>query len=213
MVNVVTPHKNTRRISYFLVKRIIDIIGSIFILILLSPMYLLIVLIIYFHSGRPILYPWKIIGFKGKPLTSWKFRTMVLDADTHKQGLINKNEMRGPVFKIKNDPRITQEGKLFRKYSMDESIQLISILKGDMSLVGPRPPLQTEWKNFNDEYKQKVSVKPGLTGLWQVSGRNRINDFDDIIAVDKNYIENWTLWLDIKILFKTIPAVFRGTGY
>jgi len=213
MTKIIQPHINTNRFSYYFIKRSIDIIGSLLLLIILFPMYLFIVLLIYFSSGLPIIYSWRVIGFKGEPINSWKFRTMTHDAEKRKQKLLDKNEMNGPVFKIKNDPRVTREGVFLRKYSIDESIQLISILKGDMSLVGPRPPLESEWNVFTDDYRKKVSVKPGLTGAWQVSGRNRINDFDDIILIDMDYIENWNLWLDIKILLKTIPAVFKGTGY
>jgi len=213
MEEFIQPHIITTRFDYYFIKRSIDIVGSLLLIIILSPMYLFIALLIFFRSGLPILYSWPIIGFKGKPITSWKFRSMVFDAEKMKSELLAKNEMNGPVFKIKNDPRITPEGKFIRKYSMDESIQLISILKGDMSLVGPRPPLQTEWTLFSENYKKKVSVTPGLTGLWQVKGRNRITAFENIFSADMYYIENWSIWLDFKILLLTIPAIFKGTGY
>jgi lipopolysaccharide/colanic/teichoic acid biosynthesis glycosyltransferase len=120
--------------------------------------------------------------------------------------------MVGPVFKIENDPRITKFGKFLRKYSLDESIQFISVIKGDMSLVGPRPAGQIEIKRYKEWQKRRLSVIPGVTGPWQVSGRNKINHFDDWVKLDFEYIDNWSLWLDIKILFKTIPAAFKGTG-
>jgi lipopolysaccharide/colanic/teichoic acid biosynthesis glycosyltransferase len=120
--------------------------------------------------------------------------------------------MEGCVFKMKEDPRITKVGKILRKYSLDELPQLWSVLKGDLSLVGPRPPLQTEIEGFADWHRRKLSVKPGLTCLWQINGRNQITDFDHWVQLDLNYIDNWSLWLDFKILLKTIPAILRGTG-
>jgi len=211
--NYVNAHINSKKLNYIFTKRIIDIVGSLILILILTPMYIWVVTTIYIRSGLPILYKWNIVGFKGKHITSWKFRTMIIDADNYKEDLLSNNEMKGPLFKIKNDPRITVEGKLFRKYSIDESIQLFSILKGNLSLVGPRPPLQSEWKNYNHKQRKKLSMKPGLTGLWQVSGRNRIDSFDAMLSLDMDYIENWNLLLDIKILFLTIPAIIKGTGY
>ena len=121
--------------------------------------------------------------------------------------------MKGPVFKIKNDPRITKVGKYLRKYSLDELPQLWSVLKGDMSLVGPRPAGPHEWAKYEEWQKRKLSVTPGMTCLWQVSGRNNISNFNEWVELDLEYIDNWTLWLDIKILFKTIPVVLKGTGH
>ena len=213
MKEIIQPHFNTTRFSYYFIKRFLDIIVSILLIIILSPMFLMMISVIFLSSGRPIIYKWLIVGFKGKLIKSYKFRTMIINADNIVDSLQKKNEMRGPIFKIKDDQRVTREGKIFRKFSMDESIQLFSILKGDMSLVGPRPPLQSEWARYNSNYKQKLTVKPGLTGLWQVSGRNRISDFDDVFSLDMEYIENWSLWLDIKILLLTIPAIIKGTGY
>lgn len=163
-------------------------------------------------STGPIFYKWKVIGKNGIPFTGLKFRTMVLNADYIKKTLLGINEMSGPVFKITKDPRITPVGKILRKYSLDELPQLFSVLKGDMSMVGPRPPLQSEYEKFNDWQKKKVSVKPGITCLWQVNGRNEIYSFDDWVKLDIEYIENQSFLLDMKILLKTIPAVLRGTG-
>ena len=163
-------------------------------------------------SVGSVLYTWNVVGKNGVPFKSWKFRTMVPNADELKITLSKKNEMVGPVFKIKDDPRITKVGLFLRKYSLDESIQFFSVLKGDMSLVGPRPAGPIELEGYKEWQKRRLSVMPGLTGPWQVSGRNKINHFDDWVRLDLKYIDNWSLWLDIKILFKTIPAAFSGTG-
>ncbi|HEY8744492.1 MAG TPA: sugar transferase, partial [Chloroflexota bacterium] len=163
-------------------------------------------------SPGPTLYRWPVVGQGGRPLVSYKFRTMVINADALKADLLAQNEMRGPVFKMKNDPRVTRIGKLLRKLSIDELPQLVSVLQGDLSLVGPRPPLQSEYRHFTPEQRRKLQVKPGLTCLWQISGRNRIVDFEEWLALDLAYIRDWNLLLDIKILLATIPAVLRGAG-
>lgn len=194
------------------IKRILDFIISFLMLLLLFPLFLIISLIIFLQDGRPILYPWKIMGQNRKPINSWKFRTMVKNADELKKELIIKNEMTGPVFKLKNDPRILPIGKFLRRFSLDELPQLFSVLKGDLSLVGPRPPLQYEYKEFDLWHRRKLSVKPGLTCLWQISGRNNISSFDEWVKLDFEYIDNWSLALDFKILLKTIPAVLSGNG-
>ena len=197
---------------YRVLKRIMDIILGIILLLFFIPIYLIIGILIKTTSVGPVFYNWNVIGKNGVSFKSWKFRTMVKDADENKIQLSHKNEMIGPVFKIKNDPRITKIGKILRKYSLDESIQFISVLKGDMSLVGPRPAGPIELDNYKEWQKRRLSVIPGITGPWQVSGRNKINHFDDWVKLDLEYIDNWSLWLDFKILLKTIPAAFRGTG-
>jgi lipopolysaccharide/colanic/teichoic acid biosynthesis glycosyltransferase len=136
----------------------------------------------------------------------------VVDADALKASLATLNEMSGPVFKIKNDPRITPLGRLLRKYSLDELPQLWSVFTGEMSLVGPRPPGAHEFERFEVWHRRKLSVKPGITCLWQVMGRNRIADFDDWVTLDLQYIDNWSLWLDLKIIAKTATTVIKGTG-
>lgn len=202
------------RLSEFdtIVKRTLDLIVSLIALLILLPILLLLIFVIYLQDGKPIFYKWKVVGYNRKSITSWKFRTMVKNADDLKEKLLDKNEMTGPMFKLSNDPRILPIGKFLRKYSLDELPQLLSVLKGDLSLVGPRPPLQSEFKEFDLWHRRKLSMKPGLTCLWQVSGRNKINDFDEWAKLDLQYIDHWSIWLDLKILLKTIPAVLSGNG-
>jgi exopolysaccharide biosynthesis polyprenyl glycosylphosphotransferase len=194
------------------VKRILDIVLSGLMLVVLSPFLLIIAILVKASSKGPIFYEWNVIGLNKKPFKSWKFRTMVPNADAMKTDLLERNEMNGPVFKIKNDPRVTKIGRILRKFSLDELPQLWSVLKGDMSLVGPRPAGPHELARYDSWHRRKLSVKPGLTCLWQVKGRNKIDDFDEWVRLDLEYIENWSLWLDFKILLKTIPVVLRGTG-
>lgn len=201
-----------RRFDYRIMKRMVDVVVSGCAILLLSPVFVAIGLAIKLNSRGPILYRWKVVGERGRLFTGYKFRTMVKDADNLKRMLTAQNEMSGPVFKMMNDPRITSVGRILRKYSLDELPQLWSVLKGDMSLVGPRPPLQSEYEQFSDYQKQKLAVKPGITCLWQVSGRNEIRNFDDWVQLDLEYINHWSLWLDVKILLRTIPSVLKGTG-
>jgi lipopolysaccharide/colanic/teichoic acid biosynthesis glycosyltransferase len=195
-----------------LIKRLIDIVISFAGLIVLAPLFAVTAVLIKLNSPGPVFYKWKILGLHKKPLTSYKFRTMIVNADSLKEDLVNNNEMSGAAFKMTRDPRITTFGRWLRKYSLDELPQLWSVLTGDLSLVGPRPPLQTEVEYYEGWHRRKLSVKPGITCLWQISGRNVINDFDEWVILDLKYIDNWSLWLDIKILFKTVFSVFKGTG-
>lgn len=197
---------------YRTVKRIFDQLSAILLLVLLVPVFLILIIIIKLSSNGPIFFKWNVVGKNGKAFTSWKFRTMVTDADTIKEILSNNNEMSGPVFKIAKDPRITKYGCFIRKYSLDELPQLWSVVKGDMSLVGPRPAGEWEWPYYEEWQRRKLSVIPGLTCLWQVNGRNTIANFDEWIKMDLQYIDNWSLLLDFKILLKTITIVFGGTG-
>lgn len=194
------------------IKRIIDITGSFIALTLFSPFMLIAAIGIWLSDGKPILYNWNVIGINKKPFRSWKFRTMIKDADKFKNDLLDKNEMEGPVFKIKDDPRILRFGKWLRKWSIDETPQLFSVLKGDMSLVGPRPAGPHELERYESWQRRKLSIKPGITCLWQVNGRNHINKFDDWVKLDLEYIDNWSLLMDLKILLKTIPSVILGKG-
>jgi len=196
-----------------LVKQLVDFFGALFLLaVTLLPM-LAIALLIKLTSRGPVLFRQKRSGLNGAPFMLYKFRTMVTNAEQFKHELEAMNEMSGPVFKVTNDPRVTRLGKFLRRYSLDELPQLWNVLRGEMSLVGPRPLPVDEVKRFNDfAHRRRLSVKPGLTCLWQISGRNKISDFKDWVRLDLEYIDNWSLWLDLKILFKTIPAVFAGTG-
>ena len=193
-------------------KKALDIVVSFVLLVLLAPVFGIIAIIIKLDSPGPIFYHWKVLGLNKHPLTSYKFRTMVENADDLKAKIEAKNEMNGIAFKMQNDPRATKVGKWLRKFSLDELPQFWSVLKGDLSLVGPRPPLQTEVEKYEGWHRRKLSVKPGITCLWQVSGRNEINDFDEWMRLDMKYIDEWSLWLDFKILFKTAWVVVRGTG-
>lgn len=193
-------------------KRMIDRVGAAFGLLLSLPIILFTALAIKLDSRGPVFFRQIRAGQNGKPFILYKFRTMGNDAEERKATLLKDNEMSGPVFKIKRDPRVTRVGKILRKYSIDEIPQFWNVLKGDMSLVGPRPPLPSEVSKYEPWQHRKLSVKPGLTCLWQVNGRNAI-DFDDWMRLDLTYIDRWSLWLDAKILVKTLPAVIRGTGH
>jgi lipopolysaccharide/colanic/teichoic acid biosynthesis glycosyltransferase len=193
-------------------KRALDFVGASFLLFLLSPLFLVLALLVKLTSPGPVLYRWRVVGRGGHPFISYKFRSMVADADRLKAELEERNEMTGPVFKLTQDPRITPAGTWMRKYSLDELPQLFSVVTGDMSLVGPRPPLVTEYERFTEYQKQKLAVKPGITCLWQVSGRNQVRDFDEWVRLDLEYIRNWSLMLDFKILLRTVCEVFAGSG-
>jgi len=197
-----------------LVKQAMDFFGALVLLILVASwLFPLIALCIKISSPGPVFFRQQRSGLNGAPFTLLKFRTMVTNAEQFKHELEAMNEMRGPVFKVTNDPRITGIGKFLRKWSLDELPQLWNVLRGEMSLVGPRPLPVDEVKQFNDfAHRRRLSVKPGLTCLWQVSGRNKISDFKDWVRLDLEYIDHWSLWLDVKILLRTIPAVFMASG-
>lgn len=196
-----------------LLKRLGDCFFSILLTLVLSPLLLLIALLIKVSSSGPVIYADNRVGLHGKCFRMYKFRTMFDGADLLKAQLMQQNEMQGPAFKMKQDPRITRVGAILRKYSLDELPQLINIFKGEMSLVGPRPPLVQEYEQYQLWHKRRLSVRPGATGLWQVSGRNEISNFDDWVKLDLQYIDQWSVWLDLVILFKTVAVVLKGTGY
>jgi lipopolysaccharide/colanic/teichoic acid biosynthesis glycosyltransferase len=182
-------------------------------LVLLSPIFFVIAVAIKLHSHGPILYPWIVLGENGRPFVGYKFRTMVPNADALKPHLQHLNERIGPVFKMRNDPRVTSIGRWLRKHSVDELPQLWSVLVGDMSLVGPRPVFATEYQKCELWQMRKLTVKPGLTCLWQLEGRSTITDFSDWARLDLHYIDTWSLWRDLAILFRTPIAVIKGTGH
>ena len=194
------------------VKRVVDVSVSGFLLIALSPLFAVLALLVKFTSRGPLFYRWLVAGKDGRPFVGYKFRSMVPDADRLKTSLLSKNEMVGPVFKLTRDPRVTPVGAWMRRYSLDELPQLFSVLKGDMSLVGPRPPLVTEYEQFTPFQKQKLAVKPGITCLWQVNGRNEVRDFDEWVRMDLEYIRDWSPGLDFRILFKTLDEIVKGSG-
>ena len=193
-------------------KRALDVAASSLLLIVLLPLFLLLAAMVKLTSPGEVFYRWLVVGQRGRPFTGYKFRSMYSNADKLKEGLEQLNEMRGPVFKLTNDPRVTPIGKWMRRYSLDELPQLYSVLKGDMSLVGPRPPLVSEYVRFTDFQKQKLAVKPGITCLWQVNGRNDVTEFDEWVKLDLDYIRRWSPRLDFWILFRTAAEVFRGSG-
>ncbi|MGD1087435.1 MAG: sugar transferase [Verrucomicrobiota bacterium] len=195
------------------IKWVMDRVGALILLLLFLPLFLLIAVAIKIASSGPIFFHQQRSGLNGAPFTLYKFRTMITNAEQFKHELEAMNEMSGPVFKVTNDPRVTRTGKFLRRYSLDEFPQLFNVLRGEMSLVGPRPLPVGEVKRFDDlAHRRRLSVKPGLTCLWQISGRNEIRDFKDWVRLDLDYIDQWSLWLDLKILLRTPAAVLRGTG-
>jgi exopolysaccharide biosynthesis polyprenyl glycosylphosphotransferase len=194
-----------------LLKRLMDIVLSLAGLIVLSPLLIAVALVIRFTSRGPVLFAQERVGMNKRLFKLYKFRSMYVDAEERRRELEHLNEMDGPVFKIKNDPRVTPVGRFIRKTSIDELPQLLNVLLGQMSLVGPRPPLLSEVDRYEWLYRRRLSIKPGITCLWQISGRNDIT-FKQWMEMDKAYIDNWSLWLDMKILAKTIPAVVLSRG-
>jgi len=196
-----------------LLKQIIDIFGALFLIILSAVPLLMAALAIRLSSPGPVLFRQRRCGLNGRPFTMLKFRTMVSDAEQRKMELAALNEMTGPVFKLSNDPRVTAVGRILRKWSIDEFPQLFNVLRGEMSLVGPRPLPVDEVERFDDPaHRRRLSVKPGLTCLWQGRGRNNVRDFKEWVRLDLEYIDNWSIWLDVKILCRTVPVVLVGTG-
>jgi len=196
-----------------LAKQLLDFVGAFIAVIFFSPLMIAIAILIKLTSPGPVMFRQQRSGLNGAPFSIYKFRTMQTNAEQFKHELAAMNEMSGPVFKVTNDPRVTPIGKWLRKFSLDELPQLFNVLRGEMSLVGPRPLPVDEVKRFNDlAHRRRLSVKPGLTCLWQISGRNKISDFRDWVRLDLQYIDNWSIWLDLSILIRTIPVVLLGTG-
>jgi exopolysaccharide biosynthesis polyprenyl glycosylphosphotransferase len=192
-------------------KRLLDIAVSAGLLVFAAPVIFIAAILIKLTSPGSVLFKQKRVGLNGRSFTLYKFRTMIEDAHARREEVTHLNEMSGPVFKAKDDPRVTPVGRVLRKFSLDEIPQLWNVLKGDMSLVGPRPPIPEEVRSYHRWHRRRLSMKPGLTCLWQISGRNDI-DFDRWMQMDLQYIDNWSPSLDLKILLRTIPAVISGRG-
>ena len=193
-------------------KRILDFTISSVVITLISPVLPVVAILIKLDSPGPVLFIQKRLGLNKRHLNVYKFRTMVVDAEKRMREVEHMNEVSGPVFKIKNDPRSTPIGRFLRKTSIDELPQLFNVLKGEMSLVGPRPLPLRDYEGFNEDWqRRRFSVKPGITCLWQVRGRSSI-PFEKWMELDLQYIDKWSLWLDFQILLRTIPAVLRGSG-
>lgn len=208
----VTPlHRRRTRVTGLICKRAVDILLSLFALLATAPLMLLISLAIKLESEGPAFYVSNRIGRRGRVFPCFKFRTMVLDAEKMKDELAALNERDGVLFKVSNDPRVTRLGRFLRKYSLDELPQFLNVLRGEMSLVGPRPPIASEVAKYEFEHFRRLEVMPGLTGLWQVQARHDPS-FEKYIELDTAYVENWSFWLDVKILLRTAGVVLQGTG-
>lgn len=194
------------------VKRIVDIVGQLIGVVISLPIMLTLIIPLKLESPGSFIFKQKRVGRNGRIFYIHKVRSMYIDAEKRKQELISKNEMSGHMFKIEKDPRITKIGHFIRKTSIDELPQFFDVLAGSMSLIGTRPPTIDEFEQYENHHKRRLSMKPGITGLWQISGRNKIQDFEEIVQLDTSYIDNWSIWYDIKILFKTIYVVFKGHG-
>lgn len=195
-----------------LIKRCMDILGALVGLLATAVLTPFVALAIKIDSPGPVFFSQTRIGKNGRRFKIWKFRSMYIDAEQRKKELEARNEVRGLMFKMGDDPRITKVGRFLRKTSIDETPQFFNILVGDMSLVGTRPPTEDEFEQYNGYYRRRMSITPGLTGMWQVSGRSDIRDFEEIVKLDLEYIDNWSLGLDVKILFMTVFAVLGGRG-
>jgi exopolysaccharide biosynthesis polyprenyl glycosylphosphotransferase len=207
-------YRTTPAISWELIaKRFLDVVGGFILLVVTAPLMLGVAIIIRCTSPGPVIFSQNRSGLHGRSFCMYKFRTMVTNAEQARAELECRNEMSGPVFKVKNDPRITWVGHWLRRTSLDELPQLWNVIRGEMSLVGPRPLPLYETANFGDvTQRRRMSVRPGLTCLWQVRGRNQITDFKDWVRLDLEYIDRWSLWLDLQILLRTVPVVLFGWG-
>ena len=198
-------------LTQLLAKRVVDVLASGMALIVFAPLMMAIALAIKITSPGPVFFSQDRVGMNQRRFKLYKFRSMVIDAEKRKAEIAHLNELDGPAFKINNDPRITRIGRFIRKTSIDELPQLINVIRGEMSLVGPRPPLPDEVRKYQWLFRRRLSVTPGITCVWQVSGRSSTT-FDEWMNMDRDYVENWSIWLDIKILLKTIPAVLFCRG-
>jgi exopolysaccharide biosynthesis polyprenyl glycosylphosphotransferase len=209
---ILTFHTKSFDAGQLLLKRCLDILGALVGLLITALLFPFIAFAIKKNDPGPIFFGHQRVGISGRSFKCWKFRSMYIDAEERKKELMAQNEMKGAIFKIKNDPRITPVGHFLRKTSLDELPQFWNVLKGEMSLVGTRPPTPGEVSEYENWHRRRISIRPGITGIWQVSGRNGIEDFDEIVRLDLKYIDEWNLWLDLRILFRTVAVVFAREG-
>ncbi len=209
---VVSYSLNYFDVRRLMVKRLMDIAGGLTGLILTALITPFVALAIKIESPGPVFFSQVRIGKNGRRFKIYKFRSMYTDAEERKKELEAQNELSGPMFKMENDPRITKVGKFLRKTSIDETPQFYNILIGQMSLVGTRPPTEDEFEQYSMYYKRRLSIRPGLTGMWQVNGRSEVTDFDDVVRYDLEYIDNWSLGLDMKLILKTFTSVLFSKG-
>lgn len=210
--NVVTFASRLFDYRMVLIKRLIDIVGAIVGLMITFLVGIFLAPVLLLESPGPLIFKQNRVGVNGRIFSFYKFRSMYVDAEARKKELMAQNEMKGLMFKMENDPRITKVGAFIRKTSIDELPQFWNVLKGDMSLVGTRPPTVDEYEQYNVYQKRRISFRPGITGLWQISGRSDIKDFDEVVKLDLEYIDNWSLGLDFRILVKTVLIVLKGKG-
>ena len=210
--NIVTMGTVELQLRDQIAKRCMDVVGAVIGCIISIPIIAVVAIPLKLESPGPLFFKQKRVGRNGRYFYIHKLRSMYVDAEARKKELMAQNEMNGLMFKMEDDPRVTKVGKFIRRTSIDELPQFFDVLRGDMSLVGTRPPTVDEYKQYESHHKRRLSMKPGITGLWQVSGRSNIEDFEEVVKLDVTYIDNWSLWNDIKILFKTVYVVFAGRG-
>ncbi len=211
-ITMITLKATRRSLRDMVLKRCVDIAGSLVGLVISVPIVAITAIPLKLESPGPLFFKQKRVGLNGRVFEIYKLRSMYADAEERKKDLMARNEMNGLMFKITDDPRITKVGKFIRRTSIDELPQFWNVLKGDMSLVGTRPPTLDEYNRYESHHKRRLSMKPGITGMWQVSGRSNIEDFEEVVQLDVYYIDHWSIWLDIKILFKTVFVVFVHKG-
>ena len=209
---VITYHTVTLNTGEQVIKRIMDVAGGLAGIVLFSPGMLLAALGIKLDSPGPVIFRQTRVGKNGRTFQIYKFRSMYVDAEARKKELMAQNEMNGLMFKMEDDPRITRVGRFIRRTSIDELPQFFDVVRGSMSLVGTRPPTLDEYRQYESHHKRRLSMKPGITGLWQVSGRSDIDDFEEVVKLDVQYIDNWSIWMDIYLLFRTVGVVFDRKG-
>ncbi|MBM2832966.1 MAG: Undecaprenyl-phosphate galactose phosphotransferase [Candidatus Brocadiaceae bacterium] len=209
---LITFDSTSDKVMQLLIKRLFDISFSTIVLILLLPVFLISAVVIKITTKGAVIFSQQRSGLNGRRFTLYKFRTMFVNAESQLKELLEHNEMKGPVFKMQNDPRVTNVGKYLRKFSIDELPQFWNVLKGDMSIVGPRPPIPAEVDKYDSWQRRRLCMRPGITCIWQVSGRNNIIDFNEWMNLDLQYIDDWSIWLDFRILLRTIPVVLFGKG-